>query len=67
MVLFFAVLSIGIFIFAMAVATVIIIRIYNSKKIHCQDEEKYRTDVEKLGDFKGLRLKPDFDTKQSSQ
>ncbi|GMY29952.1 RING-H2 finger protein ATL22-like [Fagus crenata] len=61
------VLSIGIFIFAMAVATVIIIRIYNSKKIHCQDEEKYRTDVEKLGDFKGLRLKPDFDTKQSSQ
>ncbi|KAK4557777.1 hypothetical protein RGQ29_007513 [Quercus rubra] len=45
------VFSIGIFIFAMVVATVTIIRIYHSKKIHCQDEEKYSTVVEKLEDY----------------
>ncbi|KAK7831248.1 ring-h2 finger protein atl22 [Quercus suber] len=51
------VFSIGIFIFAMVVATVTIIRIYHSKKIHCQDEEKYSAVVEKLGDYNQI-LKP---------
>lgn len=42
------VLSISIFIFAMVVITVTVIKIYYSKKIRFQDEEKNPFEVEKL-------------------
>lgn len=55
--------SIGIFFLAMAVMTVTIVKIYHSKKLRPQDEEKYPKEAGKsFGEYQGI--KADSDSEQ---